>query len=126
LQETETEEESPPFNIELESKEVMRASWKNEMETYTEKTISRILTKHFKKIRSGLNNLMDRIAALFRMITDTKEKNEEWRERKRPLELCSWQCAGLMCQIAWGSLSPRSRETPAKSSAADLNPVRYS
>jgi phage-related protein len=56
----------------------MRASRKNEMETHIEKTLPRILTKHFKKTRSGLNNLMDRIAALFRMINDTEEKDEEF------------------------------------------------
>jgi hypothetical protein len=47
------------------------------------------------------------------------------RGRQRPLELCLWHCAGVMCQIAWGSLSPRSPETHAKSSVADLNPVGY-
>jgi uncharacterized protein Veg len=56
----------------------MRASWKNEMETDIEKTISKILTKHFKKIISRLNHLMDRIATLFRMINDTEEKDEEF------------------------------------------------
>jgi hypothetical protein len=91
LQETETKEEYPPLNIELESKEAMRASWKNEMETHIEKTLPRILTKHFKKIRSGLNNLMDRIAALFRMINDTEEKDEDFIQ-----EACTY--ASFKCQ----------------------------
>jgi hypothetical protein len=78
LQETETEEESPLFNIELESKEVMRANWKNEMERHTEIKIPRILTKHFKKIRSGLDNLMEQRAALFSMSNDTEGKGEEF------------------------------------------------
>jgi hypothetical protein len=68
----------PPFNIENESKEILRARWKNEMEIYEEKTIPRILSRHFKIIRSGLNLVMNRIAALFRMINGTNEEDEEF------------------------------------------------
>jgi hypothetical protein len=71
-------EKEPPYNLENESKEVIRASWKNEMETHIDKTIQRITSRHFKKIRSGLNLLMNRVAALFRMINDTEEKDEEF------------------------------------------------
>jgi hypothetical protein len=56
----------------------MKASWKNEMEIQIEKTMPKILTRHFKKIRSGLNNLMCRIAVLFRIINDTEEMDEEF------------------------------------------------
>jgi hypothetical protein len=47
-------------------------------------------------------------------------------ERQWSPEHCLWQCTGLMCQIAWGSLSPRSTETHDKSSAAVLksSPIR--
>jgi hypothetical protein len=51
---------------------------KNEMETYEEKTMSRILGKHFKKIRCGLNMVMNRAAAIFRMINDTNEEDEDY------------------------------------------------
>jgi hypothetical protein len=53
-EETKNEKE-PPYNLENESKETLRASWKNEMETRIDKTIPRITSRHFKKIRSGLN-----------------------------------------------------------------------
>jgi hypothetical protein len=61
--------------------------------------------------------------------TDAKKTiqllTKDRKERLRTPKSCSWQCAGLMCQIAWGHLSPRSLETPVKSSASDLNPVGY-
>jgi hypothetical protein len=80
LNETETDNDNaePPFNIENESKEILRASWKNEMEMHEEKTNPRILSRHFKKIRCGLNLVMNRVAALFRMINDTNEEDEEF------------------------------------------------
>jgi hypothetical protein len=37
------------------------------METHVYKTIPRITSRHFQKIRSGLNLLMNRVAALFRI-----------------------------------------------------------
>jgi hypothetical protein len=78
LSDTEEEKESaePPYNLEGESMEVLRANWKNEMETYEEKTIPRIMARHFKKIRNGLNLVMIRAAAIFRMINDTNEEDE--------------------------------------------------
>jgi hypothetical protein len=48
------------------------------MEVYEEKTMPRILSRHFKKIRSGLNLVMNRVAALFRMINDTNEEDEDF------------------------------------------------
>jgi hypothetical protein len=42
------------------------------------KTIPRITSRHFNKIRSGQNLLLSRVAALFRMINNTEEKNEEF------------------------------------------------
>jgi hypothetical protein len=81
LEESEEERDSKaesPFNIGNDSQEVMRVSWKNEMEIHEEKTIPRILSSHFKKIRSGLNVIMNREAALFRMINDTNEEDEEF------------------------------------------------
>jgi hypothetical protein len=72
------EEKEPPFNLENESKEVLRASWKNEMETHIDKPIPRITTRHFKNIRGCLNLVMSRVTALFRMINDTDEKDEEY------------------------------------------------
>jgi hypothetical protein len=48
------------------------------METHVNKTIPRITSRHFKKIRSGLNLLMNKVTALFRMINDTEEKDEEF------------------------------------------------
>jgi hypothetical protein len=80
LSETETEKENtePDFNLKGESKEMLRASWKNKMETYEEKTMPRILGRHFKKIREGLNMVMNRVAAIFRMINDTNEEDEEY------------------------------------------------
>jgi hypothetical protein len=71
------EEKEPSFNLENESKEVLRASWKNEMETHIDKPIPRITTRHFKSIRGSLNLVMSRVTALFRMINDTDEKDEE-------------------------------------------------
>jgi hypothetical protein len=80
LNETETENDNgePPYNLEDEPKEMLRASWKNEMETYEEKTIPRILARHFKKIRGGLNMVMNRVATIFKMINDTNEEDEEY------------------------------------------------
>jgi hypothetical protein len=64
----ETEEETknekePPFNLENESKETLRASWKNEMEIHIDETIPRITSRHFKMIISELNVLMNKVAA---------------------------------------------------------------
>jgi hypothetical protein len=43
LSETEEEKEiEPPYNMNGESKEILRAEWKNEMETHEEKTIPRM------------------------------------------------------------------------------------
>jgi hypothetical protein len=70
LEESEEEkgnEKEPPFNIENESKEILRTNWKNEMEMHVNKTVQRITSRHFKKIRSGLNLVMNRVAALFRI-----------------------------------------------------------
>jgi hypothetical protein len=64
--------------MENESKEILRVNWKNEMEMHVNKTIPRIAWIHFKKIRSGLNLAMNRVAALFKMINDTEEKYEEF------------------------------------------------
>jgi hypothetical protein len=51
------------------------------METHLDKTIPRITARHLKKIRSGLNVLMNRIASLFRMINDSKEKDEKFIQK---------------------------------------------
>jgi hypothetical protein len=48
------------------------------MEIHEEKTIPRILCRHFKKIRSGFSLVMNRVSALFRMINDTNEEDEEF------------------------------------------------
>jgi hypothetical protein len=40
--------------------------------------MSRILGRHFKKIRSGLNMVMNRVVAIFRMINDTNEEDEDY------------------------------------------------
>jgi hypothetical protein len=72
------EDKEPSFNIGNESKEVLRSNWKNEMEAHIDKTIPRITSRHFKKIRGGLNLVINRMAALFRMINDTYEKDEEF------------------------------------------------
>jgi hypothetical protein len=50
------------------------------MKTHANKTIPRITSRHFKKIRSGLNLVMNRVAALFRMINDTEENDEEFMQ----------------------------------------------
>jgi hypothetical protein len=57
---------------------MIRESWRNEMETHIYKTMPRIPSRHFKKIKRGLNVLMNRVAVLFRMINDTGEKDEEF------------------------------------------------
>jgi hypothetical protein len=71
-------EKEPLFNMENEFKEILRANWKNEMETRVNKTIPGITSRHFKKIRSGLNLVMNRVGALFRMINDREERDEEF------------------------------------------------
>jgi hypothetical protein len=71
-------EEELPFNIDNESNKILRANWKNEVEMHVSKTIPRIISRHFKKIKSGLNLVMNRVAAIFRMIKDTEEKDEEF------------------------------------------------
>jgi hypothetical protein len=83
LSETETENDNtePPFNLENDAKEILRVSWKNEMEIHEEKTIPKILSRHFKKTRSELNLVMNRVAALFRMINDTNEEDEEFYKK---------------------------------------------
>jgi hypothetical protein len=48
------------------------------METHEERTIPRINARHFKKIRSGLNLLMMKAAAIFRMLNDTNEEDKEY------------------------------------------------
>jgi hypothetical protein len=48
------------------------------METHNDKTISRITTRHFKKIRGDLNLVMSRVANLFSIIHNTDEKDEEF------------------------------------------------
>jgi hypothetical protein len=50
------------------------------METHEEKTIPRINARHFKKIRNGLNLLMIKAAAIFRMLNDTNEEDEEYKQ----------------------------------------------
>jgi hypothetical protein len=57
---------------------MLRNTWKNEMEIHEEKTIQIILSRYFKKIRSGLSLVMNRVAALLRMINDTNEEDEEF------------------------------------------------
>jgi hypothetical protein len=47
------------------------------MEAHLDKTIPKITSRHFKKIWSALNLLMNRVTALFRMINDAEEKDEE-------------------------------------------------
>jgi hypothetical protein len=77
FEETEEEmknEKEHPYNLENESKKTLKASWKNEMETDVDKTIPRITSRHFKKIRSR-------------------------RERLRRPKSCFWHCACLMRQI---------------------------
>jgi hypothetical protein len=57
FEETEEEtknEKEPPYNLENESKETLRASWKNEMETHVDKNIPRITSRHFKKNKKWL------------------------------------------------------------------------
>jgi hypothetical protein len=79
LSDTEEEKEKePPYHIDGESKKMLRAAWKNEIETYEEKTLPRINARHFKKIRNGLNLLMIKTAAIFRMLNDTNEEDEEY------------------------------------------------
>jgi hypothetical protein len=56
----------------------MRGICRNEIESYVERTISRILTKQSKKIRSGVGNVMDRVTSIFRMINDTEEREEDF------------------------------------------------
>jgi hypothetical protein len=61
LEESEEEkgnEREPRFNMENEFKQILKASWKNEIDTHLNSTISRIISRHFKKIRSGLNLVM--------------------------------------------------------------------
>jgi hypothetical protein len=57
-----------------------------------------------------------------------KKAKGRWKRRGRGKGLPNsvFGSGGLMCQIARSSLSPRSLETPVKSSAAELNPVQYS
>jgi hypothetical protein len=64
--------------MENESKEILGANRKNEMELHVYITIPRITSRHLKKIRSGLNLVMTRVAALLRMINDTEEKDEKF------------------------------------------------
>jgi hypothetical protein len=77
---TDTEEEKeknaePPYNLNGETMEILRASWKNEMEIYEQRTIPRIMARHFKKIRNGLSLVMSRAAAIFRMINEANEED---------------------------------------------------